>query len=177
MGCFFVSHLKSTKCRHLFNLTNLDRLNYIKLNSLALSLFVLSLTVTRLALAGLLRRLHPRIVLIGSLLLSLLACLLLWNGEAAAAMAGLVLLGIGVAAGFPVILGYLGDLFTEVSGTAFSIALSIGLFGNMLANYVMGAAAEHYGMIAFSPLLALLLAMQAVLLVLIIRRLRGKTER
>lgn len=141
-----------------------------------LSLLILGMTLTRLVLAGLLRHLRPYLVLAVSLALSLAAGLLLWRGGPAGATAGLVLLGVGVAAGFPVLLGYIGDLFAAVSGTAFSIALSIALFGNILANYGMGLAAEAYGLAAFPLLLTGTLAVQVLLLGVIIRRLRGKTD-
>ena len=141
-----------------------------------LSLFVLGMTLTRLLLAGLLRHLRPYLVLGASLVLALAACLLLWRGGAPGATAGLALLGVGVAAGFPVLLGYIGDLFAAVSGTAFSIALSIALFGNILANYGMGRAAEAYGLGVFPWLLAGALAVQVLLLGLIVRRLRRKTN-
>ena len=43
--------------------------------------------------------------------------------------AGLILLGVGLAAGFPVMLGYVGDRYKAVSGTAFSIVISMALIG------------------------------------------------
>ena len=41
----------------------------------------------------------------------------------------LIITGLGLAAGFPVILGYVGQLYANLSGTAFSIALVIALDG------------------------------------------------
>ncbi len=133
----------------------------------ALSLLVLGMTLTRLALAGLLRRLRPYVVLAASLI---------WKGGPTGATTGLALLGVGVAAGFPVLLGYIGDLFSAVSGTAFSIALSIALFGNILGNYAMGMAGEAYGLSSFPLLMAGALAMQILLLGLLIRRQQGKAD-
>jgi MFS family permease len=60
-------------------------------------------------------------------------------------VAGLVSIGVGLAAGFPVMLGIVGNLYSEVSGTAFSIVLTIALIGNMLINFTMGIVAEKYG--------------------------------
>jgi len=57
----------------------------------------------------------------------------------------LVFLGIGFAGIFPIFLGLVGDKFTALSGTAFSIVFVIALFGNMLLNYGMGLIAFNYG--------------------------------
>jgi hypothetical protein len=43
---------------------------------------------------------------------------------------------------------------TRVSGTAFSIALVIALFGNMVLNYLVGVVAQSYG-IANYPIIVL----------------------
>jgi fucose permease len=61
------------------------------------------------------------------------------------ALAGLVLLGAGLAGGFPVMLGFAGDRYSELSGTAFSFVFVIALLGNMLINYLMGIIARTFG--------------------------------
>jgi MFS family permease len=61
------------------------------------------------------------------------------------AVTGLILTGAGLAAGFPIMLGFVGERFKELSGTAFSIAFAIALIGNMIINYSMGFIAQHYG--------------------------------
>jgi sugar phosphate permease len=58
---------------------------------------------------------------------------------------GLVLLGAGLANGFPIMLGFVGDRYTELSGTAFSLVLFIALLGNTLINYGMGIIAQNFG--------------------------------
>ena len=142
----------------------------------ALSLFVLSLTLTRLLLAVLLRQMRPFLVLIASLILSLSgSVILMTSADPTVAMAALVLLGAGIAAGFPVILGYLGSLYAGLSGTAFSLALSIALFGNILANYLMGALAKAFGLEQFPVLLAACLILQAALLAVTLKRIARKT--
>jgi len=60
------------------------------------------------------------------------------------AFAGLIIVGIGLSAGFPIILGYVGQLYEKLSGTAFSIALVIALAGNTIINYFFGIIAHHY---------------------------------
>jgi len=57
----------------------------------------------------------------------------------------LIFLGVGFAGIFPIFLGLVGDKFSALSGTAFSIIFVIALFGNMLINYGMGLIAYQYG--------------------------------
>ena len=61
------------------------------------------------------------------------------------AMYGLILLGVGLSAGFPIMLGFIGTRFTQLSGTAFSIALVVALVGNILVNYLAGIIADRSG--------------------------------
>jgi fucose permease len=110
-----------------------------------LSLFVLSLTLTRLLLAAVLSRISPYVTLMISIVILLSgALLLLLPISSMVGIVGLVLLGIGTAAGFPVILGYVSELYTELRGTAFSFVIFIGLIGNILVNYLMGLIANRY---------------------------------
>lgn len=61
------------------------------------------------------------------------------------AIIGLILLGAGIAGGFPIMLGIVGSRYSKLSGTAFSFVLVIALIGNMLINYLAGIVAQHYG--------------------------------
>jgi FHS family glucose/mannose:H+ symporter-like MFS transporter len=60
---------------------------------------------------------------------------------------GLFILGAGLSAGFPVMLGFTGTAFAALSGTAFSLILAFALIGNMLMNYCMGLIAKNYGIV------------------------------
>jgi hypothetical protein len=60
-------------------------------------------------------------------------------------LVALMMLGAGFAASFPVILGYIGHIYANLSGTAFSIAFVIGLTGNTLINYSFGLLSNQYG--------------------------------
>jgi fucose permease len=78
------------------------------------------------------------------------------------AVSGLVLLGAGLAAGFPVMLGLVGNRYAALSGTAFSLVLFIALIGNMIINYVMGIIARNSGIhhlttVAFAELFIMIL--------------------
>ncbi len=61
------------------------------------------------------------------------------------AVTGLILIGAGLAAGFPLMLGFVGNRYAQLSGTAFSIVLVIALLGNMLVNLLMGIIADKWG--------------------------------
>ncbi|HEX5654633.1 MAG TPA: MFS transporter [Chitinophagaceae bacterium] len=112
----------------------------------ALSFSLLGLTLARILLGGLLKKFSPLGVLLVSLLLvGLGGLLLLFANTYSFAFAALVVCGIGIAAGFPVILGYIGQLYASLSGTAFSIAFVIALGGNMIINYIFGRIAAQAG--------------------------------
>ena len=121
----------------------------------ALSFSVVGLTIARLLLGSLLKKISSSLVLFFSLLLIALGCcILVFTASYGMAFAALIVVGAGFAAGFPVILGYIGQLYASLSGTAFSIALIIALTGNTLLNYLFGIIAGKYG-ISSLPLLVL----------------------
>jgi MFS family permease len=130
----------------------------------ALSIYILSLTLTRLVLASLLRRIQPIYILqlsIGVIIIGLLLLLLsqtwIWF------ILCFVLLGIGTASGFPVILGYVGELYKDLRGTAFGLVFFIAIIGNTFMNYGMGLIAQKFGIDKY-PMVLLICA---VLLMLI----------
>jgi FHS family glucose/mannose:H+ symporter-like MFS transporter len=135
----------------------------------ALSLYIVGMAGMRLLLASAFRAFSSRRILILSFGCLLAGCLLFHTPESyPVGVAGLVFIGIGLAAGFPVMLGLTGSLYAAVSGTAFSIVLTIALLGNMLVNLAMGLVAERYGVqhltsVAFT-LLAAMFVLGAVLL-------------
>jgi len=79
---------------------------------------------------------------------------------------GMILMGAGVAGGFPVMLGIVGGRFPDVSGTAFSIAITIALAGNIAINFGMGMMTSYFGVLLPQTLLALTLLMSIMLFVL-----------
>ncbi|MEO8414325.1 MAG: MFS transporter [Ginsengibacter sp.] len=112
----------------------------------ALSLFVVGMTVMRLLLGSVLR--NTDVKKIWTITFSLLLSGLLFLSFAKSfypAVAGLILIGGGLAAGFPIMLGFVGDRFKALSGTAFSIVFVIALLGNMIINYGMGFIVQNFG--------------------------------
>lgn len=87
-------------------------------------------------------------------------------------VAGMFLIGSGLAPGFPVMLGTAGELFKEVSATAFSFAMLVALIGNTLINYTTGVLTEKYGMGVF-PYVILTEIIAMILIFMIIRTNRN----
>lgn len=113
---------------------------------MGLSAYVAGMTVMRILIGSFLRRMPERRLLHISFGITLAALLLYsLSGSVTPAAIGLFLLGAGLAAGFPTMLGLVGNRYPDLSGTAFSFVLVIGLVGNILVNYSMGIVAENYG--------------------------------
>jgi MFS family permease len=112
----------------------------------ALSLFVVGMTAMRLLLGSIFRNTSLKKLWIGAFSMIFLGLIFLFIGKYFyLSVAGLILLGAGLAGGFPLMLGLVGDRYKELSGTAFSLVFVIALLGNMLINYGMGIIAQLYG--------------------------------
>ncbi len=112
----------------------------------ALSLFVVGMAGMRLLLGSVLRNTDVRKLWIAAFALIGLGLIFLAVGKSFyPSVTGLILLGAGLAGGFPLMLGFVGDRYKELSGTAFSLVLVIALSGNMIINYSMGVIAQTYG--------------------------------
>ena len=112
----------------------------------ALSLFVAGLTIMRLITGTVLRKMNGLNIMFISFGLMIAGLILLKTSNSLTiAIIGLILLGAGIAGGFPIMLGIVGSRYSKLSGTAFSFVLVIALIGNMLINYLAGIVAQHYG--------------------------------
>lgn len=137
-----------------------------------LSGYMLSLTVARILLGWLLRKYHPHRVQFGSMCLSAAGILILmFSKEYIISACGLIMLGAGFAAAFPVMLGYVGEVFSRLSGTAFSFVLVIALIGNITMNYSMGLIFKYFGIRYLSSLLLFCLAMLLVFFLIVLRNI------
>lgn len=115
----------------------------------ALSYSVLGLIVMRVLIGSVLKNLnHNKLIFLSLLLFVLGSAGLLMNGYLFNSI-GMFVLGAGLAPGFPVMLGIVGEMFKEVSGTAFSFAMFIALIGNTIINYTTGLLTNYYGMQAY----------------------------
>lgn len=152
--------------------------NEVKQQALfALSSFVLSLTLTRLLLGFLLRKIPSYLIQLTSIFIALTGVLiLLLTHSYNLTVMGLIFLGIGFACGFPIILGYTGELFKKLSGTAFGIVMALSLIGNMIINYSMGLIIHHFGIKHFSSLLLICVLFLLIMFYLVIRNIRHKVN-
>ena len=141
----------------------------------ALSLYVAGMAVMRILLGSVFRRQSARAILAVSGVFLLAGCLFLHTpANYFEAVAGLVMIGIGLAAGFPVMLGFVGSLYAEVSATAFSMVLTIALIGNMLINYGMGLVAETYGVGHLTTMGFALMGVMTLLAFIILKKTKIK---
>ena len=137
----------------------------------ALSLYVVGMAVMRLLVGSVFRKVSPQKILFASFALLFTGLLLLqWTSAYGLAVAGLVLVGAGLASGFPVMLGYVGELYASLSGTAFSLVLTIALLGNMLVNLLMGIIANAYGIQHLTSMAFVLLTVKVMLTLRILRK-------
>ena len=74
-----------------------------------------------------------------------------------------IFIGIGLSGTFPIILGFVGKIFQDLSATAFSIALVFALGGNMIVNYLFGYLSEMYSVMIYPFILLLLTVFMTIL--------------
>lgn len=155
----------------------LDRLSVSQSNALyALSLYVVGMAVMRLLIGSVLRKVGSQNILLMSFVMLFVGSTLLKMGETfPLAVAGLILIGAGLAAGFPIMLGFVGARYTELSATAFSFVLVIALVGNMLVNYLMGLIAQSYGIQHLTTLAYLEIALMVILTFTILKKINYNT--
>jgi MFS transporter, FHS family, glucose/mannose:H+ symporter len=111
-----------------------------------LSAFVAGMIIMRLLNGSVLRSVSVKKILASSFIMILIGLTILKVcSYFGLSLSGLVLLGAGLASGFPVMLGFVGNRYPEISGTAFSLVLSVALLGNTLINYGMGIVAQNFG--------------------------------
>jgi len=139
---------------------------------LILSIFVMSFTAARLVLGIALHRVHSFNVIKFSIIIILIALTIIWQFKIIPLiMVGYILAGAGLAYGFPVLLSYVVIVYRENTGTAFSIALTIALLGNMITNYIMGLMAEHFHMGWYVTIIFVLTLGMSTLLIIILKQI------
>jgi fucose permease len=139
-----------------------------------LSLYWLGMMLARIALGQILRRASHFSVLYVCLAIALGgSALLLTARSVSVAAAGVFLLGVGFAAMFPTVLGFIGDRYSTLSGTAFSLAIAMALTGGMLLPLVTGILGGKYGMHGSFVIVPVAVVMQGVLLGILSRGLRN----
>lgn len=132
-----------------------------------------AMVIARVVLSGLLKRVSSPAVLFGSIGVTASGTILLMMADTyGTALAAALLIGAGLAAGFPIVLSYIGDLYPAQSGTAFSTIFFLALIGNMTINKSFGFVAQMHGVRQYTRVMLCCLAASAALLILLIRQLR-----
>lgn len=130
----------------------------------ALSLFVAGMAIMRLITGTILKQLPVVKIIIVSFTLILLGLSFIKLAITPIfILTGFVLLGAGLAGGFPIMFGFVGARYASSSGTAFSFILFVALLGNMLVNYSMGFISGKFGI---SYLLAVALTETIIMAIL-----------
>jgi fucose permease len=139
-----------------------------------LALYWLGMMLGRLALGSVLRHAAPARVLLACIAVGFAGALLLVVGrdESLAAL-GVFLLGVGFAATFPVVLGFVGDRWAQLSGTAFSLVMVMALTGGMILPWLTGVLGTTYGLRGSFLIVPIALVLLGALLGVVASRLRA----
>jgi MFS family permease len=140
---------------------------------ISLTVMSISLTVARLFLGMAMRKVEAWKVLIAGMLITLSGLVLMkFGGSYSLGLVGIAMLGFGAAASFPVMLGYVGTMYPDISGAAFSLVLMMALTGNMLLNALGGVVFETWQVSSFTLYMITIILLMLALLYLIIRKLK-----
>jgi MFS transporter, FHS family, glucose/mannose:H+ symporter len=112
----------------------------------ALTLYVTGYTITRFFLGTVLKKIPFESLMLASILLVSTGTVLLHLSQnQTSSVVGLIIIGVGLSGGFPLLLGVVAGHYASISGTAFSFVLAIALLGNTIVNYLVGIIATEYG--------------------------------
>ena len=117
-------------------------------------MIVVGMTIARLILAFVLSKMKAiKVFTLSCILVALSLLMLQFSTTLGMIWASYLLLGMGLASGFPIMLGYIGERYIELSGIAFSFALVIALLGNTLLNLFVGFISRTWGIQHLTTLL------------------------
>jgi len=140
---------------------------------LSLTVMSVSLTVARIFLGYLLKKVENWKVVMAGLFVTLSGFLLMrFGGSFSVGLVGIMLVGAGASATVPVMLGYVGSMYPEISGAAFSLVLFIALTGNAILNAIGGVVFETWKINSFIVFMISILAVMFVLLSFIVGKIR-----
>ena len=89
------------------------------------------------------------------------------------ASAGVFLLGVGFSATVPTVLGFVGERYVQLSGTAFSLVIAMALLGGMLMPWMTGVLGGRFGMRSSFLIVPVALVILGTLLSILSRSLRS----
>jgi FHS family glucose/mannose:H+ symporter-like MFS transporter len=139
----------------------------------ALSLHMLGMIIMRVLLGSVMRNWSiARIMWLSLFLIFVGIIVMQFGAEKYTLFASLILSGAGLAAGFPAMLGIIGEKYSTISGKAFSVAFTIALAGNILINYLMGLIIQNYGINSLTTACYVEAGLMAILFALVQKRIR-----
>lgn len=136
-----------------------------------LSFFWIGLMLSRLMLSKLLKNYSPGHILKISIGIAFIGSFtLLFISQVTVATMCVFIIGAGFGAGYPVVLGYIGDLYPKMSGTAYSLALTIALIGGMLLPYLAGIIGDIFGLRTSFLIIPVSLIAMFIMFLIVLRR-------
>jgi len=124
-----------------------------------LTFIPIGLAISRGLLSIISRFASNRTIVLISMILAAAGEVLIWTASSEGyAIAGALILGMGLAATFPVCFSILGAKYKQLSGTAFSVALVIALIGNFILNKLVGIlGASHLPLVMLGAIICLII--------------------
>ncbi|MDR2652418.1 MAG: MFS transporter [Prevotellaceae bacterium] len=141
--------------------------------TLSLTWFTIGMLIGRIPLGAIMKKLKDTATLYLYLSIAVVGVVFLYFAQNIEIIyLSTALIGFGVGATYPVVFNYLGSAFRELSGTAFSIAIFIGLLGQFTFNRIMGIFFDS-GDFAYFPIA---LAFAAVMMMIVLPIARNNTK-
>jgi len=142
-----------------------------------LSFYAIGIIIVRLSFRILLRKSKPVTILLISLCISLSGVFVLWfSAEYLFLLIGIFLVGIGFASIFPIMLAFISEKYSDLSGTALGIAFLFALSGSVTFNLFMGMISKTFGINKY-PLILSIVIVFLILLVTKISKLNNKVRK
>ena len=142
--------------------------------TLALTWFTIGMLIGRIPLGAIMKKLNDSGTLYLYLAIAVVGVAILYfTKDITLIYSATALIGFGVGATFPVVFNYIGRTFSDMSGTAFSIAIFIALLGQFSFNKIVGILFDksHY---AYFPLM---LAFAVIMMMMILPLAKSKTKK
>lgn len=129
-----------------------------------LTCMVVALTIARLVLVVLLEKVRQDKILISCFCIAMIGFMLLSVAQNFfVAAAGMIFVGVGISATYPVILNVIGKEYSALVGTAFGVAMTISIIGNTLINSMVGTLSSLWGMTAYPIIMMICILMMMIL--------------
>jgi len=140
---------------------------------LSLTVMSISLTLARVLMGYVLKKVENWKVVMAGLFVVVSGFLLMrFGGSFSVGLVGIALVGLGASATVPVMLGYVGAMYPEISGAAFSLVLFIALTGNAILNAIGGVVFETYHIGSFIAFMIGISVVMFFLLTMIVGKIR-----